>query len=908
MSLHPTVDLDLRNLILELDQRAGNAAFEVDANWSEVLGSLYADLTALMEQHRNPSAGPGEKTWNSLVAEFPYLAPHTGLRDFFIGHWFTYFSVNFQFRMQDPEVTPLLMGKLFTEIREREGDRQCIDAQRLMACLQAGIEGIHKRFDHVDHELKGIRSLLERQQPVRPPEKVIGLMNTHQRILGRDVLAREVIGVLRAPGPSVVSITAPPGFGKSALFARAVALAMPNGEPEEAGLAGLAVLDARQEQPTIMVLASLLARLTGWQESDKLRSDFFDALRQAGPLWIVIENAEQALLPRQNSAFCEVLKGWCANQHTSKLILLSRHTFSPAPPCHLRLRNVEQALRGGLAPSDATALMRIRLRETRFAATPEALLLEIADRLHRIPMALVQFAGYLVANESGISLDERFLRGNDLLRKFDPDNMEGSIGQMVEEHLQLLGPEARRLLGLVVWSGVTVPQSGLLAVAGDSGAALLTRLARSGLLDEIEGKPAEGMRFGMHPLLRALVASGVPGEVEARAWMVAAASEHEQARHGPVSSLWTLTERVYRTSVEDQGRSELANDLAMAIMNKGVALDSLGRLEAAVAAYDEAISIRRKLVEEQGRSELANDLAAAIMNKGVALANLGRLEEAVTAFEEAIQIQRPLVEAEWRAELASDLATPIMNKGIALTSLGRVAAGVEAYDEAIQILRLLVEEQGRAQHVDDLARAIMNRGIALKNLGRLEAAVAAYEEAILILRPLVEDQGRTELANDLAATITNKGVAFRNLGRLEEAVAAYEEAIRIWRPLVNDQGRTELANELATAIMNKGIALANLGRLEKAVAAFDLAIQIWRTLVEEQGRSQLVNHLAMALFNLAFACKSMKAPMARETALAAAREAREIWTKLVNEGWNHLAGNLEKARELEAVLLAQGSP
>jgi tetratricopeptide (TPR) repeat protein len=88
--------------------------------------------------------------------------------------------------------------------------------------------------------------------------------------------------------------------------------------------------------------------------------------------------------------------------------------------------------------------------------------------------------------------------------------------------------------------------------------------------------------------------------------------------------------------VEVEGRVELANDLARALMNKGVALSDLGRLSEAIDCYDEAIKIYRRLVEVEGRVELENDLAMALMNKGNALLALGRLSEAIDCYDEAM--------------------------------------------------------------------------------------------------------------------------------------------------------------------------------------------------------------------------------------------------------------------------------
>ena len=129
-----------------------------------------------------------------------------------------------------------------------------------------------------------------------------------------------------------------------------------------------------------------------------------------------------------------------------------------------------------------------------------------------------------------------------------------------------------------------------------------------------------------------------------------------------------------------------------------------------------------------GRAELANDLAMALMNKGNALARLGRLDEAVSAYDEAIAIYRELVER-GRAELANDLAMALMNKGDALDSLGQLPAAVTAYDEAIAILRGLVE-QGRAELANDLARALMHKALVLEKQEQRSGALACYEDAI----------------------------------------------------------------------------------------------------------------------------------------------------------------------------------
>ena len=79
-------------------------------------------------------------------------------------------------------------------------------------------------------------------------------------------------------------------------------------------------------------------------------------------------------------------------------------------------------------------------------------------------------------------------------------------------------------------------------------------------------------------------------------------------------------------------------------------LKELGRLDEALASYDEAVALRP-------------DRAEARYNRGGALQGLGRLEEALASYEEALAIKANHVEA-------------LVNRGVALRELD--AAGRSA--------------------------------------------------------------------------------------------------------------------------------------------------------------------------------------------------------------------------------------
>lgn len=159
----------------------------------------------------------------------------------------------------------------------------------------------------------------------------------------------------------------------------------------------------------------------------------------------------------------------------------------------------------------------------------------------------------------------------------------------------------------------------------------------------------------------------------------------------------------------------------------GVVNADLGRLDAAIAAYDHAVT-------------LAPDYFEAYNNRGNALKDAKRFEEAIASFDAALALHPAYAEAH-------------MNRGIALFRLRRLDEALKSYDRAIAL------NPGRAE-------AYNNRGNTLLELKRTDDALADFDKAVA-------------LAPTYADAYVNRGNALRALERKEEAVASYERAIAI---------------------------------------------------------------------------------------------------------------------------------
>jgi tetratricopeptide (TPR) repeat protein len=377
-----------------------------------------------------------------------------------------------------------------------------------------------------------------------------------------------------------------------------------------------------------------------------------------------------------------------------------------------------------------------------------------------------------------------FLLSNELLA--EGGGWKGLTGEKVAGWLSE-GREFDHLTGAVTLLLTEAVQEGNLNLVAETLNASDIELAEPVIIEvltTLEGLKDE--RF--EPLLDEL-AKKAEGEKALRVFGNASYQFGIKQRYRPMLACTERAERLAKHLVEVEGRLELENNLARALMNKGVALSNLGRHGEAIDYYDEVIGIYRRLVEE-GRVELENDLAGALMNKGNALLYLGRHGEAIDYYDEVIGIYRRLVEVEGRVELADYLATALMNKGIALSGLGRLNEAIDYCDEAIGIYRRLVEVEGRVELENELARALVNKGNALLYLDRLSEALQCFDEGIGFWEMMMAE-GKVHVAPLLIKGLGNRFELKRQMRDWDGAADDVRKALACVTPFLSSGSLTE---------------------------------------------------------------------------------------------------------------------
>ncbi|SEC65322.1 Tetratricopeptide (TPR) repeat [Rhizobiales bacterium GAS188] len=297
------------------------------------------------------------------------------------------------------------------------------------------------------------------------------------------------------------------------------------------------------------------------------------------------------------------------------------------------------------------------------------------------------------------------------------------------------------------------------------------------------------------------------------------------------------------------------------IANRAITLQHLGRLEAAIACYDEVLKARpddpQMLFQRGTASHLLGRSEAALADydqalnlkpahpearagRAILLHQLGRREEALACYDKAILL---------------DPADPSShyNRGNTLRELSRPDEALAAYREALRLRPAYAEAlcgcamvlNEKALYAEALAccaqalrhapthfPALFNQANILYAAGRIEEACATYE-AVIRLKPgdadalcnraaalleacrleeaLISCDQALGIKPDFPEALSNRGNILQKLQRFEEALSAYEAALAL-RPAYLD------------VLCSRGVALKQVGRYEEALASFDAAL------------------------------------------------------------------------------------
>ena len=248
-----------------------------------------------------------------------------------------------------------------------------------------------------------------------------------------------------------------------------------------------------------------------------------------------------------------------------------------------------------------------------------------------------------------------------------------------------------------------------------------------------------------------------------------------------------------------------APSAARELLRKALALAESGRLEDAVAAWDE---VDRRFGVSDAPAD-REQVSLALVNKGKALGRLGRAEEALAVLDDAVR--RFGADNGEGHPLA--VAAALAGKGGMLSSLNRHTEALAAWNEVARRFGT-----SRVPALEALvANALVGTAVALNALNRHGEALDACDEVL----ERFGKSGSPALDGELASAMVGRGHALFALNRVDEAMSA-------WSAVVERFGRSDslrIVEQVASALANIGTALFQSGRLEEALTAFDGVVQ-----------------------------------------------------------------------------------
>jgi tetratricopeptide (TPR) repeat protein len=315
-------------------------------------------------------------------------------------------------------------------------------------------------------------------------------------------------------------------------------------------------------------------------------------------------------------------------------------------------------------------------------------------------------------------------------------------------------------------------------------------------------------------------------------------------REGSVARLEAAI-AAYHQALRERTRERKPLEWAQTTASLGLALWRLSEREPHTGRLDEAVSADREALKEytRERSPLAwamiqNNLGLALMRLAELRSGTAQLEEAVSAFHEALTERT-------RERVPLDWARTQNNLGLVLESLGARKGDSAELEEAVAAFRHALTESTRERVPLEWANAQSNLGSALARLGERASGTARLEEAVAAYHQALTERTRERVPLQWAATQDNLGSALARLGERESGTAQLEEAVAAHHEALTERTRERAPFDWAVSTAGQGVALIHLAQRTQNAATAKAAveqIEAARDTMQAQGNAGLVAH------------------------------------------------------------------
>lgn len=349
------------------------------------------------------------------------------------------------------------------------------------------------------------------------------------------------------------------------------------------------------------------------------------------------------------------------------------------------------------------------------------------------------------------------------------------------------------------------------------------------------------------------------------------------------SGISILEDLQKKLEVNGQWTPAMANDLAIAYMNKGIGLQQQDNLALSMSDYKTAIHMMEHLCEnlepnDQWIPLLFDSLAGAYINKGNLLQTQKQLDLSIADYEAAIYLReriRKMLEpnGDWTPAMANGLAKAYGSKGNALQRQGHKKLSLCDYKLAIDLredIRKKHEPAGQwtPEMVNGLALLYMNKANIIQSQGNLDQALLDYQSAIDLMQQLREQlEARGQWQFNMAYTLINAyitmSITLQAQGNIDLLISHYKSLISLLKEVKvrfepNGQWTLEMAHVLILSYLKKGDALQKQGHLAQSISDYEQATFLSERLVFSKESGGGISFYTEAFWQKVVAAEKLK--------------------------------------------------
>jgi tetratricopeptide (TPR) repeat protein len=280
-------------------------------------------------------------------------------------------------------------------------------------------------------------------------------------------------------------------------------------------------------------------------------------------------------------------------------------------------------------------------------------------------------------------------------------------------------------------------------------------------------------------------------------------------------------EKSYRALLQLAGKGASEDQIFWARTGLGDIAVARGDLNAALAAYGEALAAMERLAgSNAGNANWQRDLSVSNNKIGDVLVKQGNLPEAEKSYRAGLAIRERLAGSDaGNADWQRDLSVSNTKIGDVLVKQGNLPEAEKSYRTGLMIAeRLAGSDAGNADWQRDLSVSYDRVGNVMVKQGNLPVALKSYRAGLAIRERLAgSDAGNAEWQNDLSVSYEKVGDVQKAQGDLASALKSYRADVAITERLAkSDPGNAGWQRDLAISVGRLALAQKQSGDKAKA--------------------------------------------------------------------------------------------